>query len=154
MIYRFTEADGHFGVKIVESKPKSETRKRSVSENISLKFRLDQRSFDIPNSSSMYPIMESLASYLSCKLNTYSINPKSNPKEILSLSVTAINNLELIVNYFNKYPLLGVKGKDFKHWEVVYHMILSKEHITDAGRLRIRAIASEIKNYKNYKNNK
>jgi len=32
----FTEADGHFGIKIVESKPKSETRKRSVSENISL----------------------------------------------------------------------------------------------------------------------
>lgn len=26
----FTEADGHFGVKIVESKPKSDTRKRSV----------------------------------------------------------------------------------------------------------------------------
>jgi len=30
----FTEADGHFDVKIVESKPKSETRKRSVSKNI------------------------------------------------------------------------------------------------------------------------
>jgi hypothetical protein len=26
-----TEADGHFGIKIVENQPKSETRKRSVS---------------------------------------------------------------------------------------------------------------------------
>ena len=34
----FTEADGHFGIKYVESKAKSDTRKRSVSENISLKF--------------------------------------------------------------------------------------------------------------------
>ena len=37
----FAEADGHFGIKYVESKPKSETRKRSVSESVSLRFRLD-----------------------------------------------------------------------------------------------------------------
>jgi hypothetical protein len=58
----FYEADGHFfffwGVKIVESKPKSDTRKRSRSESINLKFRLDQRSFDRPTSSSMLPLME------------------------------------------------------------------------------------------------
>ncbi len=144
----FTEADGHFGIKIVESKSKSETRKRSVSENISLKFRLDQRSYDKPNSSSMYPIMESLASFLSRKLNIYTIDPHSNPREVLSLSVTGINYLEFIVNYFNKYPLIGVKGTDFKHWEVVYHMIISKEHLTEAGRLKIRAIAYEMKNNK------
>lgn len=144
----FTEADGHFGIKIVESKPKSETRKRSVSENISLKFRLDQRLFDKPNSSFMIPVMEKLASFLSCKLNTYTTNTKSKPNEVLSLSVTGINKLEIIVNYFNQYPLLGVKGKDFKYWEIVYHLILSKEHLTDAGRLKIRTIAFEMKSYK------
>ena len=101
---------------MVESKPKSETRNRSVSGNIILKFRLDQRSFDKPNSSSMLPIMESLASFLSCKLSTYLLIPKSNQREVLSLSVTGINNLEFIVNYFKKHPLLGIKGKDFKHW--------------------------------------
>lgn len=144
----FTEADGHFGIKINKSKPKSEIRKRSVSENISLKFRLDQRSFDKPNSTPMLFIMESIASFLSCKLSTYTIDPKSNPREILSIGITGINNLTVIVNYFNTYPLLGVKGKDFKHWEVVYYMIISKEHLTEAGRLKIRAIASEMKNYK------
>ena len=39
----FTEADGHFGVKILESKPKSDTGKRSVSYNTSIVFRLNQR---------------------------------------------------------------------------------------------------------------
>ena len=96
----------------------------------------------------MLPIMESLASFLSCKLNTYFLKPKSNQREVLSLSVTGINSLEFIVNYFNKYPLLGIKGKDFKYWEVVYHMILSKEHLTERGRLKIRAIASEMKKNK------
>lgn len=51
----FTEADGHFGIKYIESKAKSDTRKRSVSENVSLKFRLDQRSFDKSTSSSVRP---------------------------------------------------------------------------------------------------
>ena len=88
------------------------------------------------------------ASFLSCKLNTYLIGSKSNQREVLSLSVTGINSLEFIVNYFNKYPLLGIKGKDFKHWEVVYNMILSKEHLTEVGRLKIRAIASEKKRIK------
>lgn len=64
----------------------------------------------------MLPIVESLASFLSCKLSTYLLAPKSNQREVLSLSVTGINSLEFIVNYFNKYPLLGIKEKEFKHW--------------------------------------
>ena len=39
----FTDADGYFGVKIAEAKPKPGTQKRSVSNSISLKFRLDQQ---------------------------------------------------------------------------------------------------------------
>jgi hypothetical protein len=96
----------------------------------------------------MYPIMASLASFLSRKLNIYTLNPQSKPSEVLSISVTGIQNLEFIVNYLIKYPLIGVKGKDFKNWEVVYHLIVSKEHLTEAGRSKIRAIASEMKNNK------
>lgn len=96
----------------------------------------------------MFPIMESIALFLSCKLSTYTIEPKSNPREILSIGIAGINNLGFLVNYFNKYPLLGVKGKDFKHWEIVYYMIIAKEHLNEASRLKIRAIASEMKNNK------
>ena len=72
----FTEADGHFGVKIIESNPKSETRKRSVSENISLKFVVNQRSTlilksDKPNESSMLPIMQSISYFLSSNIKSY-----------------------------------------------------------------------------------
>lgn len=70
----FTEADGHFEIKYIESKAKSDTRKRSVSENVSLKFRLDQRSFDKSTSSSMRPFMEKLALFLSCNLKSYTNN--------------------------------------------------------------------------------
>lgn len=39
----FTDSEGHFGIKIVEARPKSDRCKRAVTSNISLKFRLDQR---------------------------------------------------------------------------------------------------------------
>jgi hypothetical protein len=91
----------------VESKPKSDTRKRSVSESVSLKFRLDQRAYDKPTSSDMLPFMENLASFLKCNVKNYNSN-KSN-SEVLSLSVTSIENIQLLINYFKKYPLLGEK---------------------------------------------
>jgi len=68
---------------------------------------------------SMLNIMENLAKFLSCKLSVYEIKTG----KVLSLNVTAI---KFVVEYFNKYPLLGVKGKDFRDWEIVYNMMVSK----------------------------
>jgi len=137
----FTESDGHFGIKYVERKSKSDTRKRSVSESVSLKFRLDQRSFDKPTSSSMKPFMESLSLFLSCNLKSYTNNTNS---EILSISVSSLDSVKFLINYFNKYPLIGDKLNDFKKWEIVYNMFINKEHLTDEGRLKIRSLIHKL----------
>ncbi len=134
----FTEADGHFGIKYVESKPKSDTRKRSVSESVSLKFRLDQRAYDKPTSSNMLPFMENLASFLKCTVKSY--NSNKSRSEVLSLSVASIDNIKLLINYFEKYPLLGEKWNNYNKWSTVYYMIISKEHLTEKGRLEIRSL--------------
>lgn len=84
----FTESDGHFGIKYIERKAKSDTHKRSVSESVTLKFILNQRLFDKRTSSSMKPFMESLALFLSCNFTSYTNNTNS---EILYLSVSSLN---------------------------------------------------------------
>lgn len=137
----FTESDGHFLIKYIESRPKSETRKRSVSENISIKFILDQRAYDKPTSTCMRPFMENLASFLSCNLKSYTNNTNS---EVLSLTVSNISNIKFIVDYFNRYPLIGNKLNDFKKWEIVYNMIVSKEHLSEEGKLKIRALINKL----------
>ncbi len=134
----FTEADGHFGIKYVESKPKSETRKRSISESVSLKFRLDQRAYDKPTSSNMLPFMENLALFLRCTVKSF--NSNKSHSEVLSLSVVSINNIKLLINYFEKYPLLGEKWDNYNKWSTVYYMIISKKHLTEKGRLEIRTL--------------
>lgn len=116
----FTDADGHFGVKMVEANPKSDTRKRSVSNSISLKFRLDQQYLE--NEVSYLNIMKQVAKFLDCKLSIY--NNKTG--KVLSLNVTSLEKIVFIINYFNRYPLLGIKYKDFKDWEIIYNMMISK----------------------------
>lgn len=137
----FTEADGYFGIKYVERKSKSDTGKRSISENVSLRFRLDQRLYDKPTSTCMKPFMENLALFLTCNLKSYTNNTGS---EILSLSISSIDGVKFLVNYFNSYPLLGNKINDFKKWELVYNMIISKEHITNEGRIKIKSLIGKI----------
>jgi len=87
--------------------------------------------------------MYDLASFLSCNVNSYTTAQNS---EVLSLYVSAIDNLKLIVDYFNKYPLMGNKLNDFKKWEIVYNMIKSKEHLTAEGRLKVIIWMNDKKN--------
>ena len=136
----FSEADGHFGIKYVEKKAKSETRKRSASESVSLKFRLDQRLFDKSTSSSMEPFMASLSLFLGANLKTYTVK---NSK-VLSVSVESIQKVGFVIDYFNKYPLIGDKLNDFKNWVVVYNIILCKEHLTNEGKLKIKKLIGKI----------
>ena len=84
--------------------------------------------------------MEKLANFLDCKFSIY--NNKTG--KVLSLNVTSLEKVGFVVNYFNRYPLLGTKYKDFKDWEIIYNMMTSKEHLTDEGRLKIKLIQSNM----------
>lgn len=89
----------------------------------------------------MKPFMESLALFLSCDLKSYTNNRGS---EALSLSVLSIDSVKFLMDYFNIYPLLGDKSNYFNKWEIVYNMIVSKEHITEQGRLKIRPLVGKL----------
>jgi hypothetical protein len=137
----FVEADGNFYIKITESKPKSEIRLRSVSENISLRFRLDQRLYDKPTCLTMLPIMEEIAQCFLCNLSEYK-TLKSG--QVLSISITSISKLKVVIGYFNVYSLLGIKYNDFIDWNKVYKMLINKEHLTLEGKQKIKLIKSNM----------
>jgi len=57
----------------------------------------------------MKPFMEELAFFLNCNLTTY----ENKTGEVLSLYVSSIDNIKIIINYFDKYPLIGDKLNDY-----------------------------------------
>lgn len=161
----FIEADGHFGVKLAKrnstrslsSTTISELNKadRIITKNISLVFRLDQRAHDIPTNSSMKPLMEDLAHQLDCNLLTFTNiqSRKTNGViKVYSISLTSPKKLLPLIEYFNKYKLLGNKYKDFKDWEKIYYMVISKKHLTNTGYLEILKIRENMNSKRQFAN--
>jgi len=107
------DSDGYFGININEAVPKSETRKRSRSFNVELRFYITHRSFDRSTSSSMNSIMDKISTFLSCNLKESKINPNLNLKletiNYLVCEIAALNKIEVLTNYLDRYPLLGLK---------------------------------------------
>lgn len=161
----FIEADGYFGVKTVKRKitkilststfPELNKDPEIITKNISLVFRLDQRAHDISTNSSMKPLMESLAYKLNCNLLTFNnvINRKTNKLgKVYSVSLTSQIKLIPVIEYLNKYKLLGNKYKDFKDWEKIYFMVISKKHLTDTGYLEIMRISENMNSKRQFTN--
>jgi hypothetical protein len=71
---------------------------------------LDQRALDKPTVSSMLPVMEDLAKFFNVDLKKYITK---NEQEVFSVSVTALNKLSIVVNYFSTYNMLGIKHSDY-----------------------------------------
>lgn len=156
----FIEADGSFGIKTTKRKLTKNLAPSTLSQdillnNISVVFRLDQRSHDIPTNTSMKPIMKILADQLNCNLLTFKYvpNKKTNEiREVYSVGLTSPIKLLSLIEYLNKYKLLGTKYKDFRDWEKVYYMIISKTHLTDTGYLEIIKIKENMNSKRQFTN--
>lgn len=48
--------------------------------------------------------------------------------------------LEIIIPFFNKYPIHGAKSKDFQDFCKVAELMKNKAHLTPSGLARIREI--------------
>ena len=119
---------------------------RSRSASTKIEFRLDQRSYNKPTNSCMIPIMELIAKNLECNVLNYKAKTLILFKtvEILSVSLTALNKIKILIDYFNSFPLIGTKYKDFKDWELVYSMILKKEHLIEEGKQKIQILRNHF----------
>jgi hypothetical protein len=65
----------------------------------------------------MKPLMENLAGQLNCNLLSFNsiLNRKINElRKVYSISLTSPIKLLPLIEYLNKYKLLGNKYKDFK----------------------------------------
>ena len=147
----FIEADGHFGIKISKRKIIQDLK----INNVCLVFRLDQRAYDFSTKFSMKSIMKILADQLNCSLLSLKlkINKETDKiREVYSVSITSPIQLLPLIEYLNKYQLIGNKNKEFKDWEKAYHIIISKHHLTEAGYLDIMKIKENLNSKRQFIN--
>jgi hypothetical protein len=88
--------------------------------------------------------MENIANYFSVSLFTSTRTKFRLPTSTYYFSVEAMDKLDKVIYYFDKYPLMGVKSLDYQDFKTIYLMILNKDHLTDLGRDYIKAIVLNI----------
>ena len=95
---------------------------------VGLRFILGQHSRD-------EALMTNLSEYLGCG-SVYM-------KDACSYVLTKFSDIEnKIIPFFHKYPILGVKSKDFQDFCRVANMMSEKKHLTADGLEQIRKIKS------------
>lgn len=52
--------------------------------------------------------------------------------------------LEKIIPFFKKYPIKGIKAKDFSDFCIVSELMIKKEHLTQEGFTQILKIKSNM----------
>ena len=51
---------------------------------------------------------------------------------------------EIIIPFLEKYPILGVKSKEFNDWKRIAFLMNSKAHLTEEGAKEILKIKSSM----------
>lgn len=117
----FTDAEGCFTTSIDYNK-----------KNVSCRFILDQK-----EEFRALDLVRSLFCYGRVSLRTSPINKSGNISKIYRLTISMGNpkkeRYDLVINYFNSYPLKTSKFKNFNIWCQIIENVNSKNHKTAEG---------------------
>lgn len=100
---------------------------------VSMRFSISQHSCDSK-------LMESLTYYLSC--GNYKLHPSRDTGEFIVTKFSSI--VDIIIPFFQKYPILGVKALDFVDFCQVAEIIKVKGHLTKSGLEQIISIREKM----------
>jgi hypothetical protein len=123
----FTSGEGCFMVTIFNSSL------YKAGGTVNLRFILSQHSRDSK-------LMESLTHYFSC--GRYKLHPYRNTGEFLVTDLSSIVNI--IIPFFKKYPIEGVKALDFDNFCQIATIMKVKGHLTKSGLEEIRSLKEKM----------
>ena len=65
---------------------------------------------------------------------------RKNSKSTVLFRVSNLQEQQVIIDHFDKYPLISAKYSDFLLFKQCYNLIKQKEHLTQAGLVKILAL--------------
>ena len=87
--------------------------------------------------------MEEIGIFLKTKVTI--INRKKNNYSYYSINSYNLINLKLIINYFNKFLLLGTKSLDFMDWSKGYYIYINRnKKITEELFITIKDLKTQM----------
>jgi hypothetical protein len=71
-------------------------------------------------------------------------NIHKHGSEAYQFRVDSIKDLRVLINHFDRYPLITQKFADYELFKQAFHLILNKQHLTNEGLRKIVAIKASI----------
>ena len=66
-------------------------------------------------------------------------------QETVSLNISNIQDIgNIVIPFFDLYPVLGVKKMDYNDFKNIYNIILSKGHLSPEGLAQIQQIRNNM----------
>lgn len=78
-------------------------------------------------------LMQSLIDYLGC-------GRLCRKRDVYEFQVSKFSDIENILAFFTKYPILGMKAKDLDDFSSVAGLMRNKAHLTEEGLAKIKKI--------------
>ena len=128
----FVSAEGNFDVRIPATNSK-------LGHRVQLRFRITQHNRDIQ-------LMNKIVEYFKTgKIYNYSGRSAIN---IIIVDFTSI--IEILIPFFEKYPIIGEKFHDYIDWCKIHEIMMNRGHITIDGINSIKLIKSGMNRGRNF----
>ena len=106
----FTDAEGCFTISIVRNK------EHKVGWAVKIRFKISLHQKD-------KALLEQIKNYF-CAGNVHKRGPQS-----LQFRIDSVKDLKIVIDHFDKYPLICQKFADYKLFKQAFSVILNKEHL-------------------------
>jgi len=77
---------------------------------------------------------------MKCLQNYFNCGRLVRKRDVYEYQVSKFSDVEKFVVFFDKYPILGEKAKNFVDFCIVSDLMKSKDHLTEEGVAKIRKI--------------
>lgn len=140
----FVDADG--GFYIGHTKLENNAKKSKIS----CRLRIEQRMVEPISKQSYSDVLTEIANFFNCKLLVK--KQASTGNEYYTLAATSRISLQILLDYFERFPLYSSKYLDYKNWAEAARLILANQHYTEEGIVKIDSLKSSMNNSRTYFN--
>ena len=121
----FSDAEGCFSISVIKNE------KRTLGMSVQLMFKINLHKKD-----------QTLLKQIQSFFCVGGIHFKTS--QSLQFQVSSIKDLKVIIDHFDKYPLITKKLSDYKLFKEAFYLVQNQEHLTMEGLRKVVAIRASI----------
>lgn len=138
--------DGDGGFYIGHTKLENKAKKRKIY----CRLKIEQRMIDPISKQSYLDVLTEIANFLNCNLLTRV--QASTGNEYYTLAASNRKSLQIVLDYFERFPLYSFKYLDYQNWAEAAKLILTNKHYSNEGIVEIDSLKNSMNNKRTYFN--